>query len=91
MKIHFTKKEYRQLLDVVFLGDWLASAQREDDASPYEGIREKIYAYAKEFGFEDLIEYDKDAKKHFETGAFEDQGVMELIDQYNDQIRNYQE
>ena len=86
MKIHFTKKEYRQLLDLVFLGDWVASVD-EEKPSPYDALREKIYAHAKDFGFDDLIEYDKSEQKHFETAAFEDQGVMELLEYYQTYIR----
>ncbi|MCU7944723.1 MAG: hypothetical protein KZQ87_18800 [Candidatus Thiodiazotropha sp. (ex Cardiolucina cf. quadrata)] len=58
MKINFTKKEYRQLLDMVFLGGWVASPHREDNSSPYETLSEKIYAHAKDFGFDDLIVYN---------------------------------
>lgn len=90
MKIHFTKKEYRQLLELIYLGDWLASAHSETDESPYEAIREKIYSYAKAFHCEDWIEYDKSLGRHYETAAFEGQGVMERIEQYNRGILNEQ-
>ena len=87
MKILFTKKEYRQLLDLVYLGDWVASADREDDSSPYEALREKIYSYAKEFGYGDLIVYDKQFGKHIETSSFEEQGVNALLDHYHHHIK----
>lgn len=87
MKIHFSKKEYRQLLDLVFLGDWIASGMNEGEASPYDDIREKIYSHAKEMGCEQLIEFDKSLGKHFETAKFEDSGVMELVDRYNHHIK----
>ncbi|MCU7937693.1 MAG: hypothetical protein KZQ99_23065, partial [Candidatus Thiodiazotropha sp. (ex Dulcina madagascariensis)] len=75
-------KEYRQLLDMVFLADWVASAHLEDDSSPYETLREKIYAHAKDFAFDDLIVYDKGMEQHCETARFEEQGVMRLIMEY---------
>lgn len=86
MKINFSKKEYRQLLDLVFMGDWVASGMNEDGVSPYDEIREKIYSYAKEMGCEELIEFDRTLGKHFETAQFEESGVMELIDNYNHHI-----
>ena len=86
MKILITKKEYRQLLDLVFLGDWVASLGCEDDGSPYEALREKIYSYAKDYGFETLIEYDKVDNKHYETAAFEDGGAMEYIEAYDEWV-----
>lgn len=86
MKIHFSKKEYRQLLDLVFLGDWVASAHLDDTKSPYDEIRNKIYSHAKEFGFDDLIVHDKGEDEYFETALFEEQGVMNLIEEYNQHV-----
>lgn len=87
MKIFFSKKEYRQLLDVMFLGDWVVSGYSEDDHSPFSELREKIYACAKDFGYGDLIEYDKGENKHYETALFEEQGVMDKIETYNKYVR----
>lgn len=82
MKINFTKKEYRQLLDLVFIGDWVTSEPLDKDTSPYDALREKIYSYAKEMDCEHLIEYDKNTDQHFETAEFEDSGVMKKLDDY---------
>jgi len=86
MKIHFSKKEYRQLLDLVFLGDWMASGHLEDTESPYEELRNKIYSHAKDFGFDDLIVYDKTEDAYFETALFEDQGVLNVVEAYNQHV-----
>lgn len=87
MKIHFTKKEYRQLLYLVFLGDWMVTAHDPMDASPYAAVREKLYAQAKAFGFDDLIVYNKSMGIHTETAAFEEQGVMNYVFRYNDEVK----
>lgn len=76
---------------MVFLGDWVASAHREDDRSPYETLREKIYAHAKDFGFDDLIVYNKGMEQYCETARFEAQGVMRLIMEYETDVKQRNE
>ena len=87
MKIFFSKNEYRQLLNLVFLGDWLVSAYSEDEKSPYKALRKKIYSHAKDFGFDDLIDHDKHEDNYYETTRFEEQ-VMDFIEAYNRHVRD---
>ena len=88
MKINFTKKEYRLLLDIVYLGQWMVEAHKaggpeEDDE--YEMLAQKIYSYAKEMGCEELIKAEKRAGLYFPTREYEEQSRShEIIDQYND-------
>ena len=65
MKINITKKEYRLLLDILSIADWVMNAyQTEDDprTKPYEDLEQKFLSYAKDFGFENLIVYDQSSK-----------------------------
>lgn len=88
MKINFTKKEYRQLLDLVFLGDWVVSSFDMDGAkSPYVDIQQKIYSYAKELGCEELIEHVRAGNQYFETAQFESE-VMHHLDAYDEHVLN---
>ncbi len=49
----------------------------------YVVLREKIYAFAKEFDCKDLIKYDKDLDGYFETAYYEEtSGVLKYIDSY---------
>lgn len=84
MKIHFSKKEYRQLLELVFLGDWIVTAHQEGKpVSPYDAIKNKIYSHAKDHGYENLVEYDKNTDEYFETMTLTDSNLMRWIDLYN--------
>jgi len=84
LKINFTKKEYRKLLDLVYLGDMVIDGALDGNVPPeYNAIREKIYALAKEYACEELIEYDKELDMHFETAKYEESGVMDYLDSYN--------
>lgn len=77
MKIEFTREEYRRLLDIVFMADWVINAHKIKENSKtekYNKLEQKIYSYAKEMGFEDLIEYAPDHEKYYSTRKFEDEG-----------------
>ena len=53
----------------------------------YVSLREKIYALAKSYGCEDLIEYDKDLDGYFETAYYEEtSGVLNYIDSYGNSL-----
>lgn len=77
MKIEFTREEYRRLLDIVFMADWVINAHKIKENSKtekYNKLEQKIYSYAKEMGFEDLVEYAPDQEKYYSTRKFEDEG-----------------
>jgi len=51
MKINFTKKQYRSLIDLIHLGDMVVSGIRTDDTvEEYEELREYIYSFSKQMG-----------------------------------------
>ena len=61
MKINITKKQYEALAKAVYLGNWMANAQRTglpDDPymKEYNDIADYIYSFAPEFGFRDDFE-----------------------------------
>jgi len=87
MKINFTKKEYRLLLDVLYLGQWMLDAHDTDESpkkKEYDMVVQKIYAHAKEMGCEDLIDASKEMAGYFPTREYEESsGVDGYIDEYN--------
>ena len=61
MKINLTKKQFEALTKVVYLGNWMANAQRtgsDDDPQykEYEDIADYIYSFAPDFGLPDYYE-----------------------------------
>ena len=89
MKINFTKKEYGCLLEIIYLGNWVATAHdlpSSELKSEHEKVAQKIYSYAKEMGFENLIELDQGSGEYFETREFEESSsVQSEIDEYNEE------
>lgn len=87
MKINITKKEYRLLLDILYLGEWMLTAHDQEEIpekEEYQDVIQKFYSYAKEMGYENLIEADKESNKYYETREYEDTSeVHEIIDNYD--------
>ncbi|MFY9261686.1 MAG: hypothetical protein WAO71_14420 [Gallionella sp.] len=75
MKIEFTRKEYQNLLDMLYIANWVLTAHKlEDDprVEAYEALEQKIYAHAQPMGFGDLIEYMADDEEYYPTKKYED-------------------
>lgn len=89
MKINFTKREYRTLLELVALGDWVLFTG-EFEGNPgkkrYTDIVQKLYSHAGEFGCQDMIEYNKDYEEYEESAEFEEYLQSEFIDDYEEYI-----
>lgn len=89
MKIDITKKEYRTLLDVFHLADWVLHAyktEEDPETEAYRALEQKILALAAEMGFEPLVAYDAETGKYFPTREYEDQSlVMDAIVDYDNE------
>ncbi len=75
MNIDISKKEYRDLLDVLHMADWVMHAHETEKplgTENYDKIIQKFYALAKDMGQEHLIEYDPKLKEYFPTRELDD-------------------
>ena len=89
MKINFTKKEYRLLLDMVEMAEWVLNAHRSnpsDQIKKYSDLYQKILSYAKEMGFENLITYDKNLGGYYATFEYEESEHMAYIEEFEDDV-----
>lgn len=88
MKINFTKKEYRLLLELIYLGDWLIHAYDEsgsESTADYKMVVQKIYSYAKDMESEDLVEVSRRWNEYFPTRKLEEESrVFEFVRDYDD-------
>ncbi len=83
MKINFTKKEYRILVELLHLGDWMLhahDAEEKPETGAHRALCQKIYSYFKEMGCEDLIENING--EFYETRKFED-AMQEKVEAYD--------
>lgn len=61
MTIEFTRDQYRALVQLVHLGDWLAHARKpKPDRKDLRAVEQYVLSRAEEFGAGDIVEEDKD-------------------------------
>jgi hypothetical protein len=84
MKINFTKKEYRSLLEAMQITDWVLHAHETEprtDTKNFEELFEKLLSLANEMGCEDLVELEQDDNKYYPTIELES-AVEEFIEEF---------
>jgi hypothetical protein len=86
MKIELNKQQYRKLIELLFLGDWLANASRtgskgDELITDYKDIEHYILSFSKEFQLGDFVMEEKG--EYFTTMKFEEE-LTPLIDEYDE-------
>ena len=85
MTIDLTEKEFRRLLDLVYIGNWiLNSARGEDRFEDYDLVQEKLFALCSGQGMPTLIQRWRGHV--FPSQAYEDGGIHEAIADYEDAV-----
>ena len=85
MNIELTTKEFRRLLDLVFIGNWVLNSTRGDDRfEDYDNVESKLFALCRGTPLESLVE-DYNGKP-IPSQAFNDGGIHEAIVNYEDII-----
>lgn len=85
MHIELTKKEFRRLLDMVYIGNWILNSTRGDDRfDDYDNVESKLFARCREEGMSALVEKWEGAD--VPSKAFTDGGIHEAIMDYEDTV-----
>ena len=83
MQIELTEKEFRRLLDLVYIGNWiLNSARGEDRFEDYDLLQEKLFALSPGAGMPSLVQ--RWQGHIFPSKAYEEGGIHEAIADYED-------
>ena len=85
MTIDLTEKEFRRLLDMVYIGDWILNAGRGTDRfEDYDLLQEKLFALCPRAGMRSLVE---SWQGHvFPSKAYTEGGIHEAIADYEDAV-----
>ena len=85
MELHLTRKQYRRLLDMVYIGNWILNSTRGDDRIPdYDEVESLLFSKAKEEGMGILAEvYNGEI---IPSRAFAEGGIHEAIMDYEDNV-----
>jgi hypothetical protein len=85
MNIELTQKEFRRLLDIVYIGNWILNSTRTNDRfEDYDKLEEKIFGYCEQLDMPALI--DKWHGHVLPSRAFEEGGIHEAIADYEDAV-----
>lgn len=88
VEIKLTKKEYGDLLDLVYLGEWMINGIRlhGEEIQKYENILQHIYSHAGDAGLKNLIEFIEEHNEFSPTKEFEeDLEINQYMDEYDDE------
>ena len=83
MKLELTKKQFRRLLDMAYIGNWILNSTRGEDRIPdYDEVESLLFSKAKEEGMPILAEvYNGEV---IPSRAFAEGGIHEAIMAYED-------
>ena len=87
MKLEFTEKEYRLLLDMLYIAEWIMNSYVIGDrpeTENYRRLEQKILSYADEMGCKGVVDYDEELGGYFPTREIEEGSAMDFIDEYNE-------
>lgn len=85
MDIELSKKEFRRLLDMVYIGNWILNSTRGADRfADYDRVESKLFALCREHGMQTLV--DKWEGEDVPSRAFADGGIHEAIMDYEDTV-----
>ncbi|EKE11221.1 MAG: hypothetical protein ACD_15C00115G0001, partial [uncultured bacterium] len=82
INVQLTKKQYGNLLKLVYLGNWMVNAIRTDDKfKEFNFLESYIFSYAQEAGLEKYVDDEPVGDmKYFPTAEFE-----ELVDHFKEE------
>ena len=85
MHIELTTKEFRRLLDLVYIGNWVLNSTRGDDRfADYDHVESKLFGLCQGTGMQALVE--KWEGLDIPSRAFSEGGIHEAIAYYEDAV-----
>ena len=85
MNIELSKKEFRRLLDIVYIGNWVLNSTRGADRfEDYDLVESKLFGLCRNVGLDALV--DVWEGQDVPSRAFADGGIHEAIMDYEDTV-----
>ena len=83
MQIEFTTKEFRRLLDLVYIGNWILNSTRGNERfADYDDLESKLFALCNSNGMQSLTQFWNGT--YIPSQAYEEGGIQEVIALYED-------
>ncbi len=85
MQIELSNKEFRRLLDLVYIGNWILNSTRGDDRfEDYDRIESKLFGLCRGTGMQALVEQWNG--QAVPSQAYTEGGIHEAIAYYEDNV-----
>ena len=85
MKIELTERQYRYLLDLVYIGNWVLNSTRGDDRiKEYDQVESLVFSHCLQHKMGKLVELYKGDL--IPSRSYADGGIHEAIEAYEDII-----
>ena len=87
MDIKLSKKQFKSLLELVHLGNWIVNSRNEPNAvdHKYEEVAGLIYSYGPEADLEEYIVYSKSSKAWAASNyLYQESYVAKMLEKYNE-------
>jgi len=83
MKINLTKQQYRNLLKVFYLGEWMINGFKIDEDQEINSLEQHLFSFAGAFDCDDWVEQDEKSNLLYPRRETE-----EYMDQFLDEYSN---
>lgn len=85
MKLELTDRQFRYLLDLVYIGNWVLNSTRGDDRiEEYDQVESTVFSQCLRQGMPKLVEHYRGSL--IPSRAFADGGIHDAIEQYEDTV-----
>ena len=85
MKIELTELEFRRLLDMAYIGNWILNSTRGvDRITDYDSVESLLFSYCKTCEMSSLVDTTSGVAEP--SAAFENGGIHEAIADYEDSV-----
>ena len=85
MNIELTELEFRRLLDMAYIGNWVLNSTRGSDRfTDYDNIESRLFSYCPSSGMSSLTDFSSGVAQP--SAAFENGGIHEAISEYEDSV-----
>lgn len=85
MKLELTTKQFRRLLDMAYIGNWILNSTRGDDRfADYDEVESLLFQKARDEGMNSLTEFWQG--EAVPSQAFADGGIHDAIMEYENNV-----
>lgn len=85
MNIEFNNEEFKALLEMLYMSDWVMNAHKVDNPEDqvYSRLFQKVLSKAKESGLDSLVTYSEKDKIYFTSQEMDNGPAMKFIEDYD--------